>query len=111
MWTRARQRGWNWLDVFEPGKTQGEGCSDSSAGSTENSSSRNSKTTNNPNRRCVMGMKPIHGDGSEPIAGPVCPNLVNAANSHPSGKFGAVAHNTVTQPKYEGNQAKVVSPT
>jgi len=53
-----------------------------------------------------MSMKPVHGDGSEPIAGKIAPNLVNSANEHPSGKFGAVAHNTVTQPKYEGNQAK-----
>lgn len=53
-----------------------------------------------------MGMKPIHGDGTEPIAGSIAPNLVNAPNSHKSGSWGAVAHNTVTQPKYEGNQPK-----
>jgi hypothetical protein len=53
-----------------------------------------------------VGMKPIHGDGSEPIASSLAPNLVNHANSHQSGKWGKVAPNTVSQPEYEGNQPK-----
>ena len=52
-----------------------------------------------------MGMKPIHGDGTEPIAGPLAHNLVNCANEH-TGQWGDVAHNTVTHSKYEGNQPK-----
>jgi hypothetical protein len=57
-----------------------------------------------------MGMKEVTGSGSTPIAKSISPTLVNAPNSHPSGENGAVAHNTVTQPKSEGNRAKSVTP-
>jgi len=57
-----------------------------------------------------MSMKPIHGNGTEPIAKSLSPNLINHPNEHPSGAWGAVAANTVTQPKFAGNEAKPLAP-
>lgn len=57
-----------------------------------------------------MGMKPVEGAGSAPIDKAIGHNLVNAPNSHPSGEWGAVGHNTVTQPKFGGNAPQSPAP-
>ena len=58
-----------------------------------------------------MGMKPIHGDGSDPIMDSYLGDqVVSGANKHPSGKFGAIDKKTVTQPYFVGNEAQMVDP-